>query len=589
MAATPSTVYLPVEARSIRLLHLDAGQHDDPIRFSLDSVSLDSNPRYEAISYCWGSHNSRQDVSCMGIPMSITTSLGGALREFRHSFMQRILWVDGICIKQDDENEKTCQVRLMQEIYAKATLVLVEPGLISDIANSDGRNGRPSIEQNDWNAISQLICRPWFTRKWVVQEIAMAREVRLHVGGGVQLPWLELSSLVAKIYSFGVIPLIIKEVSSGEDGAFAVGLYHIMVMKNIAYGRLNGQGTLVDAAIRTRGFSCSDPRDHIYGLLSCASEGPSVDPDYTLSIEETFKMFTQVMLKDGQNLKVLSLEPHKSDRFHPRIPRDRTELPSWVSDLRRPADPMAKPSFNATSYHAGGPQKPVLRISDDGCLLHCQAIVVDEIEDLVPPMYEMLLDEMPELFKSCSTSIIPSDPSPWRHRRRFQRWLWACYNLGYRHASVLDKASRKDAFSCTLLRDQGSSAGGQASAEMMSATFKYVEYLLFKDETLSPAHRLDEMPKCPKLWAKIDTAIGQRCMMRSFSSTTGGRLGQMPIGTEEGDLICILIGGEVPFVIRPTEPGSTKYHLIGDCFLNGAMNGEMLVPFQNATREIILA
>lgn len=630
MAATASSVYPPVDARSIRLLHLEEGQHNDPIHFSLVSVSLDSNPTYEAVSYCWGDRSCRQDVSCMGTSMSITTSLWGALQEFRHSDTPRILWVDGICINQDDEIEKTCQVRLMKEIYAKATLVLVwlgpmdEAGLLSGISTSlkrleeflssfdpelpaeaqlslisdttdpDGSDVRPKIGQSDLSVISELIGRPWFVRKWVVQEVATAREVRLHIGGGFQIPWLYLDDLACKLFSLGALSVLSVKLRPEELQPFTMGLLRTVVISAVRYGRKVGRGTLVDVVKRTNGFLCSDPRDHVYGLLSCAGEGPSLDPDYTLSVEDTFKAFTRAMLEEGQSYKVLSLEAHKGDAVDPRNPRTRTGLPSWVSDLRRPTDALVSPSpVSERSYHAGGQQKPVLSVSGDGNFLHCQGIVVDEIEDLVPSMYEMVMDDKPELFENQPILPVPVDTSLSSRARRVERWIRACFDLSRRQASVLDETNRKKALSCAILCDQGSGAGGIHSEEMINGTSEYVEYILFNDETLPLAQTLDEVPqerpKLPKQWINIESAMDQRCTMRNLSVTTGGRLGQMPIGTERGDLVCILIGGQVPFVVRPTEPGSTKYRLIGDCFLNGVMHGEMLEANEHATKEIILA
>lgn len=628
MATTSRSVYLPLGPRNIRLLHLEAGQPDDPIQFSLESVSLDSDPIYEAISYCWGDHNDRQHVTCSGIPMPITTSLWGALRELRHSVGNRILWADGVCMNQKDEGEKTRQVRLMQEIYAKAKMVLVWLGpvdeegrtfhvctsikklheflpdltvplspearqsFVAEMANRDRREGRATIGEHDWTALVELVGRPWFTRKWVAQEVALAQEARLYIGGGVQLPWADLSSLANKIDSLGVLPLIVKNMGPKDRKALDLGLYNIRVMQGIQHFRAAGRGTLVDAVMATRGLSCSDHHDHIYGVLSCASEGPTLDPNYALSVEETFRKFCMVMLTEGQQLKVLSLEPHKGSRAHPGVPRNSKELPSWVPDLRRPSDPLATTSVQAQNFHAGGPNKPVLSLSNDGRVLNCQGIIVDEIEDFVTSMHEMLRDEVPEVFDSKSALPGAVDPSLQSSQLRFRQWLQKCYDLGYNRASFVDNTGRKDAFSRTLLCDQGKSAGGQAGADMISATFDWAECVLFQDYTLSPQERLDRMsreqPSLAKLWPAIERDIAYQANMRNFAVTTGGRLGQMPMGTERGDLVCVLIGGEVPFVLRATDHCSSSYELIGDCFLDGIMNGEMLLGDAHTTEEIVL-
>lgn len=628
MATTPNCVYSPLETRSIRLIRLEAGQHDEPLRLSLESVSLDSDPIYEAISYCWGDHNARQEVTCQDISMSITTSLWGALREFRDSVKHRILWADGICINQQDENEKTHQVRLMQDIFAKSRTVLVwlgpmdEAGLLSDVcasirqlyesipdfdwklpqeahqnlvaemAKRDCNGGWSNFKKHDWNALVELIIRPWFTRKWVVQETAMAQEVRLHIGGGVQLSWAQLTSVARKIHALGLLTLISELIRPEHRKALALGVYNIIIMDMIPQWREAGRGTLVDVVLVTRALSCSDHHDHIYGVLSCASEGPLLDPDYALSVEDTFKTFAKVMLTEMRDLRVLSLEPHKGDQLHPSVPRNRTELPSWVPDLRRMSPHvLVFTSTRAPLFCAGGLSNPMLSLSDDGRLLRCQGIIVDEVKDFVPSLYEMIMNEVPEPIESPILYAV-EDPCPRSRDQRLQRWMRACYDLHHCQASALSQSGRQDAFSCALLCDQGSSAGGEASTEMISATFEWVEYILSRDYSSSAEQDLgktsEEEHKLPKLRFAISRAIKERCTMRNFSITTSGRFGQMPLGTQKGDLVCILMGGEVPFVIRPTHPGSNIYNMIGDCFLNGVMNDEMLVANEHATREIVL-
>jgi hypothetical protein len=464
--------------------------------------------------------------------------------------------------------------------------------LVAEMADTNRREGRPNTAQHVWNAITELLGRPWFTRKWVVKEVAMAQELRLYIGGGIQLPWVDLTILFGKIDLLGVYPLLVRQQGSEDHVSLGVGLWQILTMQDVAHSRVTEQGTLVDAVMATRGFLCSDPRDHIYGLLSCASKGPTLDPDYTLSVEATFKRFAQVMLKERQNLKVLSLEPHKGDRIHPGVPRNRTKLPSWVPDLRRLSVPMAVSSVQVQLFRAGGSRNPVLALSDDGRFLRCQGIIVDEVQDFVLSIHEMIINELPEVIKTTSPHGV-ADPCLQSRQRRTHQWMRACYDLGYSQASVFEKAGRKNAFSCALLCDQGSNAGGLASAKMVNAAFEYMEYVLFQHYTLPSEQKLNKTsqkrPRVPKLRAAVEHAVAGRCTTRNFSVTTGGRLGQMPIGTERGDLVCVLIGGEVPFVIRPTDHDSTSYHLIGDCFLNGVMNGEMLVANEHATREIVLA
>ncbi|PVH68021.1 heterokaryon incompatibility, partial [Cadophora sp. DSE1049] len=90
-----------------------------------------------------------------------------------------------ICINQEDEKERSAQVGFMGEIYACAKRVVVW------IGRADGES-EPAIrflgeigeayaffsydQMRDWDALDELLCRPWFSRTWVVQEVWKASD-----------------------------------------------------------------------------------------------------------------------------------------------------------------------------------------------------------------------------------------------------------------------------------------------------------------------------------------------------------------------------------------------------------------------------
>lgn len=112
--------------RWTRLLRLEPAKSlVDPIRCSLHEVSLDTNPGYEAISYSWDGQASNQEVFCSGRQLLVTANAAMVLRHLRQRRQPRWIWIDSICINQNDVEEKTGQVRLMAEIYSKAVEVLL--------------------------------------------------------------------------------------------------------------------------------------------------------------------------------------------------------------------------------------------------------------------------------------------------------------------------------------------------------------------------------------------------------------------------------------------------------------------------------
>ncbi|KAI0864887.1 heterokaryon incompatibility protein-domain-containing protein [Xylaria cubensis] len=111
---------------NIRILSLAASEtFTDPIHVSLSIASLKDQPTYEALSYCWGDASDKRLIFCDGRPFPVGQNLEEALRHLRQSEGARVLWIDAICINQNDFAERTSQVKLMRHIYQTASRVLV--------------------------------------------------------------------------------------------------------------------------------------------------------------------------------------------------------------------------------------------------------------------------------------------------------------------------------------------------------------------------------------------------------------------------------------------------------------------------------
>ena len=92
--------------QEIRLLTLEPGERGHRIVCSLASASLaEPDIAYEALSYCWGSPNDERDISISGTVVQVTDNLFAALEYLRRPSERRILWVDAVCINQNDCDE----------------------------------------------------------------------------------------------------------------------------------------------------------------------------------------------------------------------------------------------------------------------------------------------------------------------------------------------------------------------------------------------------------------------------------------------------------------------------------------------------
>jgi Heterokaryon incompatibility protein (HET) len=138
MASTPSTTfkYSPLnhERAEIRLLQLlPSANRWSPIACELEHVSLDDDDiRYEALSYTWGTNARTDSIALIGTAFPVTSSLFTALRALRQEHLPRYLWIDAVCINQEDVSERNQEVLRMLRIYQRAERVVIWLGEASD-------------------------------------------------------------------------------------------------------------------------------------------------------------------------------------------------------------------------------------------------------------------------------------------------------------------------------------------------------------------------------------------------------------------------------------------------------------------------
>ncbi|VUC22235.1 unnamed protein product [Clonostachys rosea] len=645
MVSGPTYTYTAIAApRAIRLIHLHPGYESDPVSVSLETVTLDSVPDYEAISYCWGNAADQRQITCNDATLSITNSLFTGLVAFRRPDQPRILWADAICINQDDLIEKRDQVLLMPEIYSQAKCVLVWLGVSNDPVHGHippsivdsiqealqmipefnpedasgmittrqalheesqrlREQGKPNLLDHDWLPLVALVSRPWFRRKWMIQEISLAKQVLVHSGTEVQFPWMNLAQLLFSMEALDIDRVadlqidtalnrtrqgkqddtLMEPVTSGKEtkkildrSVFkftaslqcAAAIYMVQLFRHA--------GTLLDGVVVTQLFECTDPRDHIYSLLSLISTGPTIQPDYEATLSDVFHRFAKAMLVEGQSLKVLGLAPNKHV-FHKPDPKPTEGLPSWVPDLREiHMNILTGSTVRPQAFHAGGKNKPILSISADERILSCSGRIVDTVKAFSTPMLEMILDDIPEFRENPTIFMETDDPLLERRQRRFARWLDACYTLAFGHHYLARDVPEPQgdlimSFSRTMLCDIDMMRN-RADSESIVKLPQYLEQIFNdvakgnfdsgnKPTNMSP--HLRNVGECVRSFA-----------MSPICVTGSGRLGRIPPFSRAGDLVCVFVGGETPFIIRPT--GRETYTIIGECYIDGIMDGEAI-------------
>jgi hypothetical protein len=109
----------------LELAHAEGGGPGGLLKGELIHGDLDQNPEYSALSYVWGDGTARTKIEYNGCEAEVTKNLAEALQHLRHEPESRYLWVDALCINQDNVEEKGHQVALMKDIYAYAGEVVV--------------------------------------------------------------------------------------------------------------------------------------------------------------------------------------------------------------------------------------------------------------------------------------------------------------------------------------------------------------------------------------------------------------------------------------------------------------------------------
>jgi hypothetical protein len=208
----------------IRLLLLDAaGPDENTISASLEIWDKESAPPFNAISYVCGDAQQMQDVTVNGSRVSVRHNCYYALWQTRLHFPESRVWIDAICINQLDLEEKTAQVTMMFEIYSKAAQVLACIGpsdwhsditiqamdhLDAVVQDLPREWLEKPLNMDFWDppldeaAAAQLydhyqeFCmRPYFTRVWVVQELAGGRNRTKLLCGQEISDWSDLDEL----------------------------------------------------------------------------------------------------------------------------------------------------------------------------------------------------------------------------------------------------------------------------------------------------------------------------------------------------------------------------------------------------------
>jgi len=342
-----ASVYHPVDSANgeIRLLVLHpATTRDAEICCDLEVTNLKEHPPYEAISYTWGSVGTSCRILLNRREFQVHENAAAALKRLRLP-QKRYLWVDALCINQDDLAERAAQVPLMRCIYGQAQQVcvwlgeLAEGGIVGirELQNSslsvgweqwkiDRKYGTPmlSATENIFSSVGivnrgnlvdeqmngeirELLTRPWWRRTWIIQEAVLAERLVIMVGSetlsweSIRKCWERQGWTQGRMEVFGV------RVMDDKD-RFPDEIYRTISELRERWHTSSDPTSLLDVLYLFRLLECTNPRDRIYGFLGIVSSRLSLEvvPDYTRATADIFTQFVHQMIRATKCLDVLN-------------------------------------------------------------------------------------------------------------------------------------------------------------------------------------------------------------------------------------------------------------------------------------------
>ena len=302
----PEYRYQPLrDPNAIRLLTL---RHDDEtaenVACDLFEVAPDRKHeiQYEALSWTWSLAELRKpiriDENGIGYYLHISTNLFEALKALRDPRKSRTLWIDAICVNQSSPDEKNHQIPMMPQIYGGATRVCIWLGvasedsndaidfmekIIDDIWSFDKLCGNTN-EAFHWKALLTLIMRPWFSRRWIVQEIALAEDGIIYCGRKT-ISWRKFSDAVSLFVEVETATHRLSEIMKKEEiirhipdffeDVAALSATQLIETTNNLFRRLPDSQkdkllSLEYLVSRLSIFNTTEPSDVIYALLAIA-------------------------------------------------------------------------------------------------------------------------------------------------------------------------------------------------------------------------------------------------------------------------------------------------------------------------------
>lgn len=615
----PAFKYSPIshEQPFIRLLEVSSS-HPNEIVYKLSVVSLAEKPEFIALSYCWGRDAETFDLVFLDSQAGRATfTVTKSVKQFLDQFIASQpaasssprLWIDAICINQKDDHEKSLQVGMMSKIYQMAEDVLVWLGqgtvnthagmkMIPELLAAEKRVGELGYESDDnfryrKHKLKNLgfpedaldirdfiwLCdSEWFSRVWIIQEVAMAsKDVRLTCGS-YSITWTEFIEAFFFLHGTKLDVIIPDQARAVRAGTRITGILDARESRTNGY-----ELDLLSTLVRCRSSLATDPKDKLFAILGLVTDTMGVAVDYEMKTGQVYTNLAFTILEHERNLDFLGIPqgPTEKSKIEELLPSWTVDWSVWDSTVMlngrdRPARNEDTPTYeyvrNATNRTASKPE-----LSADGLLLGLQGYVLDELAEIG------VLCESSDSLIDYTMWIIDVLKQAKQETQAFLDWeqISGIHTKGTYHPTgepILE------AYWKTL------TAGRRPNDQTFQpSSSKYLKW----DDFYRPGRALRRLvgPAVARssffAWLTLGFNILKQNFMglpetdfdhvhsiianRRFVKTARGYIGLGPAGATKGDLVALFKGGGSPLVIRIH---GVNWKLIGEGYVHGMMNAE---------------
>lgn len=584
---------------------------------------------YMALSYVWGEPNFTDVILIEGKRLAITNSLGAALRRLRppagHPPLR--IWVDQICINQRDTVERNNQVRLMHAIFRDASRVLVWLGtdseghaarafqianalrsifddkLLASLCKAKGANF-DWIPAENWKSLRELSKLQWFRRAWIPQEIGTEADAVVH-WGAESIGWEILHDAMKKLEVQG---WELRKKYKIDTSSVTLLFRRFVEQPPDAKGWIAQHSFIYQLCLSARN-TATDPRDYVFSQLGHYSawiepeEALIIQPDYDNSVAAVYHEIAIRALSVDDTLMLLNAVSDNGET-RPPLPGSKL-LPSWVPrwDAGRFHSLIGHPG----RYRASGATKSWITkdsFEDNYETLVVKGLVVDTIDkitprftsscfnpesskkDLIQAAWRLCRPPKPTAAAQPSPSSI-SRPGSAPPSSKSDSVKFTTQGAYQNDASFPLLKAFLDALAPAALYSHltSSSKMGADSAAYISGIAALAK--LFSPTVFSSKHDPRKSPSPspvpadepevrssrpnPTAWLQ---AAEDHAVHRCFAVTREARyLAVVPPTAKVGDMVCILQGGETPYVLRVDKSkGDERRVFVGEAYVPGLMD-----------------